>query len=224
MPRIRTIKPSFGQDEDLSDLPPETHLLAATLLTYADDEGYFKANPKLVKAQCCPLREDSATVEESLRQLHETGYIRLFTGTDEKRYGKVRKFSDHQKVNKPYASKIKELEPLQEHSGNVQGIVTECSPPEGKGKEKEKDSRRGASAPAESNKDYVWRVGVDLLTSAGSNERAARSFLGKLCRDHGDDTVREAVGRAVAIAPAEPKAWLQGAVKSQDNEPFMGDT
>lgn len=75
---------------------------------------------------------------------------------------------------------------------------------------KEEDSRRGEGSPA---KDLIWTVGVDLLTRAGDKNTSARSFLGKLCRDFGDDTVREAVGRAAAVAPADPKSWLQGALK-----------
>jgi hypothetical protein len=39
MGRIRTIKPEFTQDEELSTLHCETHLFAAGLLCYADDFG-----------------------------------------------------------------------------------------------------------------------------------------------------------------------------------------
>ena len=38
MARIRTIKPEFWRDEDLSGLPAETALLAIGLLNHADDE------------------------------------------------------------------------------------------------------------------------------------------------------------------------------------------
>src|SRR5690606_27860066 len=93
------------------------------------------------------------------------------------------------------------------------GVITEDSPPERKGREgkgREEDSRRGDESP----KDFIWRVGVDLLTSAGEKNATARSFLGKLCKEHGDDQVREALGRAAAVAPAEPKAWLQGVLRN----------
>ena len=36
--RIRTIKPGFYQNERLSELPAETHLLAGGLIIYADDD------------------------------------------------------------------------------------------------------------------------------------------------------------------------------------------
>jgi hypothetical protein len=56
MARIRTIKPEFWRHEDLSALPEATHMLAAQLLNYADDYGYFNANPALIKAEVSPLR------------------------------------------------------------------------------------------------------------------------------------------------------------------------
>jgi uncharacterized protein YdaU (DUF1376 family) len=85
-----------------------------------------------------------------------------------------------------------------------------ATPPSPSPSVKEEDSRRGDKSPP---KDLIWSVGVDLLTSAGEKNTSARSFLGKLCKDFGDDTVREAVGRAAAVAPADPKSWLQGALK-----------
>ena len=69
MARIRTIKPEFWAHEDLSELPEATHMLAAALLNYADDEGYFNANPMLIKAACSPLREPSVSIQESLTLL-----------------------------------------------------------------------------------------------------------------------------------------------------------
>lgn len=130
MSRIRTIKPEFWQDEDLSMLPPETHMLAAALLNHSDDEGYFKANPKLVKATCCPLREDSVNIHASLSELSNVGYIRLGTGSDGKRYGYVVGFTKHQRVNRPSPSKIKEIGICWDDSMSAHGEISECSSPE----------------------------------------------------------------------------------------------
>lgn len=71
MGRIRTIKPEFWTNESLSALSAETHMLAAALLNYADDEGYFNANPGLVKAACSPLRESSVSTHTQLKRLAE---------------------------------------------------------------------------------------------------------------------------------------------------------
>jgi len=131
MARIRTIKPDFWKHEELSELAPEVHMLAAALLNYADDEGYFRANPKLVKAECCPLREDSVSVHDALNQLSDIGYIRLFTGSDGKAYGHVCTFTEHQKINRPSPSKIKPLDLGSEASPTTHGTFSELSPPEG---------------------------------------------------------------------------------------------
>lgn len=106
MARIRTIKPEFWKSESLSDQPEATHMLAAALINYADDQGYFNANPKLVQSECCPLREPSVSVPESLRRLQEIGYLRLGTSDDGKRYGHLVGFSSHQKISHPTPSKI----------------------------------------------------------------------------------------------------------------------
>lgn len=140
MARIRTIKPSFWTDEHLSELPIEAHLLAAALLNHADDEGYFNANPKLVKAACCPLREDSVSVHECLIRLEEVGYIRLGSGADGKSYGQIANFNEHQRINRPTESKIKELVDFTESSVRAQCALNDDSPPEGNGREGNKES------------------------------------------------------------------------------------
>lgn len=134
MARIRSIKPEFWTDEDLSELPPETHMLAAALLNHADDEGYFKANPRLVQATCCPLREDSTSIRRSLDELSRVGYIRLYEGPDGKRYGLIRNFTRHQKIDRPSPSKIspmiRNLEPVDTDSTRTRRGFDEDSLPE----------------------------------------------------------------------------------------------
>jgi hypothetical protein len=133
--RIRTIKPEFWKHEDLSDLPEATHMLAGALLNMADDEGYFNAKPALVKAECSPLREPSVSIQDSLGALAKIGYLQFFAGSDGKRYGRVVKFDDHQRVNRPTPSKIKPLCNLTEPSVSPHAQLSEASPPERKGKE-----------------------------------------------------------------------------------------
>jgi hypothetical protein len=101
MARIRTIKPEFWQHEELSALPEATHMLAAALLNYADDEGYFNANPKLVQSACLPLREPSVSVHDSLIALSNQGYLVLGRGDDGRTYGHIVHFLDHQRINRP---------------------------------------------------------------------------------------------------------------------------
>jgi len=135
MPRIRTIKPEFTRNDDLSKLPAEAHLFAAGLLCYSDDEGYFNANPQLLKADIFPLRDTSLTVPELLSALEGIDWIRLGVGSDGKPYGRVVKFVEHQRVNRPTRSKIAPLCPLRDSSSSTHPPLTEDSPPERKGKE-----------------------------------------------------------------------------------------
>lgn len=123
MARIRTIKPEFWTDEDLAEISEPALLLAIGLLNHADDEGYFRANPALVKAAVFPIREPSVNVHGMFTELSNIGYISLFEGSDGKKYGLINGFTRHQRVSHPYESKIKNLA----HSRNVHGTFTECS-------------------------------------------------------------------------------------------------
>lgn len=134
MARIRTVKPDFWKHEELSELPEVVHMFAAALLNYSDDEGFFNANPKLIKAELFPLREPSMNVHGMLSELSKIGYIKLYKGTDGKTYGHVVNFLEHQRVNRPQASKYKALIDFTEGSVNAHELFTAGK--EGKGKER----------------------------------------------------------------------------------------
>lgn len=154
MARIRTIKPSFWKHEDLSELSEATHLLAAALLNYADDDGYFNANPALVKAECSPLREPSTSIRQSLDELSSIGYLRL-GDLNGKRYGRIVNFKAHQRVDRPQPSSIKDLPILWDESPSPRRTFVESSTSvrcgngreeEGNGKGREEEGE-GANAP-----------------------------------------------------------------------------
>lgn len=134
MARIRTIKPTFWTDEDMAEVSEAACLLAIGLLNYADDEGYFNANPKLIKAAVFPLREPSGSIPVLLQELSNCGYIRLFSAQNGKRFGLIINFTKHQVINKKTISKIKEMDLIPEDYGSDTGEL----PPgkEGKGKER----------------------------------------------------------------------------------------
>lgn len=109
MARIRTIKPTFWTDEDMAEISESACLLAIGLLNYADDEGYFNANPKLIKAAIFPIRETSSSIPVLLQELSNCGYISLFSAQNGKHFGLINNFTKHQVVNKKTPSKIKEM-------------------------------------------------------------------------------------------------------------------
>lgn len=136
MARIRTIKPEFFKHEDLCKLPEVTHYgMAAGLLTYADDEGYFNANPALIKGELFALRDTSVTIHGMLTELSNVGYLRLGSTPDGKRYGHIIGFSKHQVVNRGKGSRIKTLPIVWDESVTNHGTITDPSSLEWKGRE-----------------------------------------------------------------------------------------
>ena len=158
--RIRTVKPEFGSNEGLSTLSCQAHLLGVALLPYADDEGYFNANPGLVRAGTCPLREDFQNISGLLAELSGIGYLRFGTFNG-KRYGHVVKFREHQRISHPTPSKISNL-PIQwedsRETPELSGEILEDSasaldilrPEQGTGnreRNREGEARERATAP-----------------------------------------------------------------------------
>lgn len=123
MARIRTIKPEFWTDEDMAEVSEAACLLAIGLLNYADDEGYFNANPKLIKAAVFPIREPSVSIPVMLRELSNHGYLSMFYTSDNRQFGLIKNFAKHQVVNKPRPSKIKEMELLLYNYGSTTGSL-----------------------------------------------------------------------------------------------------
>jgi hypothetical protein len=150
MPRIRTIKPEFWSHDQLSSLAPEVHMLAAALINYADDEGYFLADHRLVKANTFPLREDSVSIHGGLTELSNIGFIQVGKDDRGRLIGKVVNFEKHQRVNRPTPSKFKGICQFSEDSVSIHGGLSESSLLEqgtgnrereqGKGKGKDKEN------------------------------------------------------------------------------------
>jgi hypothetical protein len=150
MPRIRTIKPEFWQNEQIAGLREHARLLAIALLNHADDTGCFVASHQLVRAACFPFEEDSKNVLGSLQDLSRIGYIEV-RNCSGKQIGRICKFLDHQRIDKPQKSKLFDVFAANceensdsknvpgtflEDSGNVQRL-------ERKGKEREREVDKG---------------------------------------------------------------------------------
>lgn len=102
--------------------------MAIALLNYSDDEGYFLAEASLIRAACCPLRDDSGTVPGLVQILIKAEWIEVTWSDGRGPIGRVCKFRENQVINKPKASKIKQYwgiayeygtnpEPIRESSG-----------------------------------------------------------------------------------------------------------
>ncbi len=150
MARIRTIKPEFWTDEYMAEVSEAACLLAIGLLNYADDEGYFNANPKLIKAAVFPIREPSVSIPVMLRELSNHGYLSMFYTSDNRQFGLIKNFAKHQVVNKPRPSKIKEMELLPYNYGSTTGsLPLGMDQGSGNGKDKTPLCAREKNLPAD---------------------------------------------------------------------------
>jgi len=190
--RIRTIKPQFWRHEVLSELPEATHILAAALLNYADDDGYFNAHPGLIKGECSPIREPSVSIQDSLAHLSNAGFIRLGFGADGKRYGHILTFHDHQIINRPTSSKIKDIEIKWDVSHKPHTQITELSVPEGnKEGNKEKEGNTPHKPPKGGASPNLSRETSGKLTLAQALEKHPGLKTGSITKaqrlftDHG---------------------------------------
>lgn len=122
--RIRTVKPEFWTNPDLAKLDPFVRLLALALLNYADDEGYFWADPELMRASMFPYEQKSVRIQGGLTELSNIRYVTLHNGTNGRIYGKITTFEKHQRINRPTDSKIKEWINFNEDSLSNQGGLT----------------------------------------------------------------------------------------------------
>jgi hypothetical protein len=154
MARIRTIKPEFWQNEQLASLNQHARLLAIALLNHADDDGYFLANIALVRAACFPFDDDSTNVRRSLDELSHIGYIEVREATG-KAIGRVVKFKDHQRIDRPQKSKLhdqfaeineekRDSRKFDERSTNDRRMIDEPSLLERNGKEQGMEKERSS--------------------------------------------------------------------------------
>lgn len=167
--RIRTLKPEFWKNEHLARLPDSTRLLAIGLLNYADDEGYFNANPSLIKADIFPFLESSKTIPIGITELSNIGYLKLYNATDGRTYGHIVKFTEHQWLTKPKPSKIKPLCIISDNSETIPMVLLEQSVLDQGSGIREKDQGTGTSAmPKEEPKQRPRNLVMDeLATVAG---------------------------------------------------------
>lgn len=104
--RIRTIKPEFWRHEVMAQLAPEAQLMAIALLNMADDEGYFEANPRIVRGEVMPFRDDVATVSRDIQELSRVGWIAVRETSGHGQVGLIVNWAKHQRVDKPKSSKL----------------------------------------------------------------------------------------------------------------------
>jgi hypothetical protein len=109
MPRIRTIKPEFWQDEKLSQMPDTTRLLFLALISMADDCGRVLDSLKVIAAFIWPndtddpaeAAADRQRLRDALAELAAAGRIERGETASGQRVLQIVHWDRHQRVEKP---------------------------------------------------------------------------------------------------------------------------
>lgn len=159
-PRIRTLKPDIWQDAALGTAPLGARLLFVGLITQADDEGRFRAEAALLRAQVFPWDIDQANgqlpgmtaeldIAGWLGALEEAGLIRLYSVRGQ-RYGDLPNWGKHQRIKYPSASPLPAYENRSKpertpsdagDSANAPEALRKPSPTELRGEERNREDK-----------------------------------------------------------------------------------
>lgn len=106
MARIRTIKPELPLSESLGKVSREARLLFILLFTIVDDSGRTRAASRILASLLYPFDEDAPSLIDGwLAELEAIDSIRLYR-IDGTTYLEIVKWLQHQKIDKPSASKL----------------------------------------------------------------------------------------------------------------------
>jgi hypothetical protein len=198
--RIRTIKPEFWMHEGLCKCSEFSRLLAVALLNWSDDEGYFMANPILIRGQVFPFEDDSKKVPRSLQELSSVGWIRIGNDDQGRSVGMVINFAKHQRVDKPKPSTIKASSVFQDASKNDLGRIQDASKEEGKGMEQGMEREQGTG-----NIPPNPQGGFDMNIQESPKPNPDRIAVGKLLgRRETTKWSAEEIKMIKAIQPIHP--------------------
>jgi len=109
MPRIRTVKPEFWEDELLGVMPRDARLLFIATFNMADDEGILRWTPSYIKAQAFMYDDDlgPSEVGKIMQCLADAGLVFPFiAGVARQQMALVVNFRKHQRINRPQKSKL----------------------------------------------------------------------------------------------------------------------
>lgn len=106
MARIRTIKPEFPQSESMGRVSRDARLTFIMLWTIADDSGRLRGNSRMLASLLFPYDDDARKhIDGWLKELENEGCITRYA-VEGDTYLQVNGWANHQKIDKPSASKI----------------------------------------------------------------------------------------------------------------------
>lgn len=221
MARIRTIKPDAFLSESLSEVPRGARWTFAGLWTYVDDDGRGRADVRLIKAALYPLDEATTTedVVADLDALEAAGCICRYKVAG-RAYLHIPAWSEHQKINRPTASKLPECGcesiRISEHSVSPHGSLSEPSPTEGKGREKEVEQGKEKEASSRESDEDEFASFWAAFPRKVSKGHARKAWKAAKQKTEPRVLVDAAASFAQSVGNTEPKfipypaTWLNG--------------
>ena len=231
MARSRNIKPGFFSNEDLVELDFATRLLFAGLWTVADRDGRLQDRPKKIKIDVFPA--DNLDIDAMLQALHNGGFIERYV-VDGSKFIQISNWSKHQ--NPHHTEKASEIpgtngvltvkqplepkHPPKQDGGNLadslllipDSLIPEVIPSVAKA--------TGGKPPLVTDpNEIIFGYGLPMLTTAGTPEKQARSFLGGLRKHHGDDALIDKLRECAKAKPLQPLEWLAAALPPDGPKP-----
>jgi hypothetical protein len=109
MARIRTIKPEFPHSESMGRVSRESRLCFILLWTIADDAGRLRGNSRMLASLLYPYDVDAGDhMDGWLTELAKEQCITRYEVAGAN-YIQINQWADHQKIDKPSASKLPEF-------------------------------------------------------------------------------------------------------------------
>ncbi|MGW4786150.1 hypothetical protein [Streptomyces sp. NPDC004230] len=232
MARIRTIKPEFFTSLTVADLTPEQRLTFIGLWTHVDDAGRCVDDPRLIKAAIWPLDDRTAAdIEIDLKALTESSLITRY-GLNRKRYLAVTNWEEHQRINRPTESKLPAPEegdltppdPVTRRDVNslsTHAHLTEDSPQERKGKERNREGKGTPLPPADGTAEAAPAAGA-----GGIPDQMLASWWDKFGRRTAQSkkSVRQAIADALANGNDPDELWAALLRLGEVSKPVTGGT
>lgn len=149
MARIRTIKPEFPQSESMGRVSRDSRLCFVLLWTLADDAGRLRGNSRMLASLLYPYDDDAKNLMDGwLSELSSEGCIARYE-VDGTSYIQICAWLEHQKIDKPSASKLPEPPSKSRKLAKPrEDSVAEGKGKEGNGEDSGEPSRRDDSPPA----------------------------------------------------------------------------
>lgn len=121
-----------------------------------------------------------------------------------------------------------EIEKLKQAQSQSLSQTMTQAPREEKGREgKRRDISNSVpngtgGTPPELTKAELWKAAKSMLTEQGMPEKQCGTFVGKLCKDHGDEIALQAVSAAVLQRPADAASFLVAACQTVAGQRLPG--